>query len=330
VSLETKENFIKELQHVMGERLLQSEDFDFENEVRLLGMLRTRFEESYIQQCDIMLRDVGLSQRIDRAILSTPAFNDAHAHGPAFHTIIMSHAYWPAVREESFKLPPSMASIADTYAAEYRRVKSARRLDWLAALGRVTVELELSDRTILEEVTTWQAAVIHAFDGPSPQTRSVELLTRQLEMSEALVHNACTFWVGKLVLRESAEGNEYAVIESLATSTSRAGAEAAQATVVAAAAAAAAAQAESEAVGAGALKSTADLLAENAKVYASFVTGMLTNNGAMPTKRILMMLKMVVPGGFPFEEAELVEFMQDLTREEKVERAGALWKAVKK
>lgn len=313
----------------MGERLLRSDDFNFENEMRLLDMLRTRFEESYIQQCEIMLRDVGLSQRIDQTILATPAFT-ATAPQPAFHTIILSHAYWPAMRDESFNLPPAMAATAERYGAAYRRVKPARRLDWLAALGRVTVELTLADRTVSEEVTTWQAAVIHAFAGPPPQTRSPAQLAHDLAMSDALVHNALVFWVGKLVLRESPDGATYTVLESLSTPGSGDAAAAQPAVAAAAAAAQAQAQVEADSGAAGALKSAADLLSENSKVYASFVAGMLTNNGAMPTKRIHMMLRMVVPGGFPFEEAELVGFLQGLAGEGRVERAGAVWRVVKK
>jgi len=324
ITLEEQAEFIKELQNVLGERLLRSEDYNFEKELRLLKMFKMRFEEYHITQCEIMLRDALESQRIDRAVNS--ARNTSSE--PDFHAKMISKYYWPALRDETFLIPKEMANIAERYGLEYSRVKADRRLEWLNVLGRVSVELELKDRTIAEEVTTWQAAVIYQFnsDDNTPTSRTVTDITSALEMDEALVRAALTFWVGKLVLRESTSSPDtFTVLESLPASDSSSSAT--QATNVAAAAAAA--QAETAAAS-STLKTSADLLQDNAKIYSSFIVGMLTNQGAMPAKRVHMMLKMVVPGGFPFEQEELIGFMTELVREEKIERAGMLWKVVKK
>jgi len=330
ITLEEKAVFIKELQNVLGERLLRSEDYNFQKELQLLKMFKMRFEEYHITQCEIMLRDALESQRVDQAVNSARA-NQSTQYSPIpdFHAKMISKYYWPALRDETFVLPNKLAEIMHRYGEEYRRVKVDRRLEWLHVLGAVSIDLELVDRTISEEVTTWQAVVIYQFhsdDVTFPATNTVAALVSALEMDEALVRAALTFWVGKLVLRESTSSPDtFTVLERLPT----AGSSTATTQATAVAAAAAAAQAETAAAS-STLKSSADLLQDNAKIYSSFLVGMLTNQGAMPAKRVHMMLKMVVPGGFPFELEELVGFMGELVKEEKIERAGMLWKIVKK
>lgn len=49
---------------------------------------------------------------------------------------------------------------------------------------------------------------------------------------------------------------------------------------------------------------------ERMKVYWQYVTGMLTNQGSMPLQSIVMMLKMLIEGGFPFKNEELKEFLK--------------------
>jgi anaphase-promoting complex subunit 2 len=50
-------------------------------------------------------------------------------------------------------------------------------------------------------------------------------------------------------------------------------------------------------------------------MYHQFIVSMLTNQGAMPLPRIAMMLGIVVPGGFPFSNEELKEFLAGMVKE---------------
>ncbi|KLJ09312.1 anaphase-promoting complex subunit 2 [Blastomyces silverae] len=54
-------------------------------------------------------------------------------------------------------------------------------------------------------------------------------------------------------------------------------------------------------------------------LYWQFIVGMLTNQGAMPLQRIIMMLKIVVPGGFPFSSEELRGFLSQMVAKGKLE-----------
>jgi anaphase-promoting complex subunit 2 len=65
---DTKEIFVKELQVILAERLLASKDYDVERETRNVEMIKARFGEANIQSCDVMLKDIIESKRVDRLI----------------------------------------------------------------------------------------------------------------------------------------------------------------------------------------------------------------------------------------------------------------------
>jgi len=67
---DTKEVFVKELQVILAERLLASKDYDVERETRNVEMIKSRFGEANIQSCDVMLKDIVESKRVDRLIHS--------------------------------------------------------------------------------------------------------------------------------------------------------------------------------------------------------------------------------------------------------------------
>jgi len=52
---------------------------------------------------------------------------------------------------------------------------------------------------------------------------------------------------------------------------------------------------------------------------------MLTNQGNMPPARVLMMLKMVVPGGFPYGVEEVKTLLEELVEEGKVGGVGQVY-----
>ena len=321
---DTREVFVKEFQNIMGERLLKKE-FLFEKEIRVLELLKLRFGEGPLQACEVMLRDVLDSRRVNVAIRNdsvlASAFQDEDA--PDLFAKILSRLFWPALREESFSIPPAVAELQKTYEEGFETLKQSRKLTWLNALGAVNVELDLEDRVVHERVQTWQASVIYAFNDPEDRpipaaTKTVDQLTEELNMDETLVRNALTFWVGKLVLKEVTR-DTFQVLEVLEGSET--GDHTAQAAVAAAAEAATSGAAPS-------VRSASDVALEKMQVYWQFIQGMLTNQGAMPLQRIIMMLKFAVPGGFPFSNEELKEFLGRMVGEGRLDLAGGNYKIV--
>ncbi|KAF4548850.1 Cullin-like protein 2 [Elsinoe fawcettii] len=392
LSLFERDAFIKEIESILGERLLRSEDETLAIETRLVDMLKNRLGDDRLQAADVMLRDMRDSVRIGAHIASVrsklpkaqdiynaipeqgitfgdlvntlrlvipgnqllylrfaevikeaavakptaskgsilfrnPAYVPSAQHSDrdgasGFEAKVLSAFFWPKLRDDQFKVPPQVDRKLKEFEKEFVAVKRQRKLEWLSALGRVSVELELKDRTVkVDGVKTWVASVAYAFqeadtggdmdvEGEGVK-KSVAQLEEELEMDELLVRNALSFWVGQRVLRE-VESDVYEVMETLPSEEEEEVSAAPQ---------------KEEAV--SALKSKTAVLEENKQLYEMFIVGMLTNGGAMDPMRIGMMLNMAMPNGFGYGNDEVVWLLKGLEADGKVEMRGDAW-AIKK
>ena len=321
---ESKDIFVKEFQNILGERLLQKE-YEFDREIRVLELLKLRFGEAALQACEVMLRDILDSRRVDTFIHKDRELDLDDESAPELHTKILSHLFWPSLHSETFFIPPEVESLQSRYSTGFESLKQSRKLTWLHALGQVTVTLDLEDRIVTEEVQTWQASVIYAFqpssseDSSIPVTRTLDDLVETLQMTDSLLQNALTFWIGKLVLKQtSTSPPTYTVLETLSDE------DAAHPGTTSAAIAAAAETATSAA--APAVLSEHEVAQEKMEVYWQYVVGMLTNGGPMPLQQIVMMLKLTVPGGFPFGNEELKDYLEEGVKGGKLDFAGGVYR----
>lgn len=321
---ESKDIFVKEFQNILGERLLQKE-YEFDREIRVLELLKLRFGEAALQACEVMLRDILDSRRVDTFIHKDRELDLDDESAPELHTKILSHLFWPSLHSETFFIPPEVESLQSRYSTGFESLKQSRKLTWLHALGQVTVTLDLEDRIVTEEVQTWQASVIYAFqpspseDSSIPITRTLDDLVETLQMTDSLLQNALTFWIGKLVLKQtSTSPPTYTVLETLSDE------DAAHPGTTSAAIAAAAETATSAA--APAVLSEHEVAQEKMEVYWQYVVGMLTNGGPMPLQQIVMMLKLTVPGGFPFGNEELKDYLEEGVKGGKLDFAGGVYR----
>ncbi|PVH88621.1 hypothetical protein DL98DRAFT_478740 [Cadophora sp. DSE1049] len=343
--LGSQDVFIKEFQSIIGENLLKHEG-TFEKEIKVLELLKIRFGEAPLQACEVMLKDIQDSGRVNGVIRRNqnldPSEQEIHAATskadmtdedlspegllkPSLHAKILSRLFWPQLHEESYLIPESIIQLQKRYEEGFETLKAARKLTWLHALGQATVELELEDRTIIEEVHTWQATVICAFqideaDDKDPQ-RSVQGLVESLEMDEALVRSALKFWVNKLVLHEISP-NTFAVLETLnKEDRARSNAQAA---------ASAAAGGSDESVDDTGLAANDGIGKEKMGIYWQFIQGMLKNSSSqMPLQKIAMMLKMLISDGFPYSNEELQEFLGRKVADGSLELAGGKYRLKK-
>ncbi|KAF2144767.1 uncharacterized protein K452DRAFT_349773 [Aplosporella prunicola CBS 121167] len=347
LSLYEREDFINELKNILGEHLLKNEDSEFEKEIQLLELFKLRLGDTNLQACEVMLKDALESKRMNKQIQQTLTH---HPSSPELSAQILSAFFWPALREDEFALPQPIRAAMVAYEKGFEAIKDMRKLRWLPALGRVRVELAFADRTRVLDVLPWQACVVYAFQEsedddaaldekerqrharlravgaappepalPTPVSKTVEQLEEQLEMDETLLRAALRFWVGQLVLLETSP-DTYTTLETLdQASTSSSGA------------AASAAEAAAEAADTvSAVKSQHDVLLQNLQVYRQFVLGMLTNQGRMDAGRVTMMLKMALPGGFPFGGEEVAVLLWGMVEEGVLVEVGGGGFAVRK
>lgn len=325
---ESKEIFVEELRKVLGERLLRGKKKDtHELESSVIEIMKLRFGDATLQACEVMLRDVLEFQSFDAFIRMSPGFRVAQSSGmPDFRSRVLSHHYWPSLPNRTLKPPAPIAELQRRYEIEFEKLKRSRKLHWVPTLGQAVVQIELEDRIFTDEVAPWQATVIYAFQEPAnPQnsdegvTKSVPDLAKELEMPEPLARAACVFWVKKQILGETRR-DVYHVRENLAKEDDKAHQHEGT-------------QNEEQEDRVNVADPDA-LVAEDEtmtrmNLYWQFIMGMLTNQGAMPLPRITMMLRMVVPGGFPFKDEELREFLGLMINKGRLELApGGNYKLV--
>ncbi|KAI1403410.1 hypothetical protein F4819DRAFT_495429 [Hypoxylon fuscum] len=323
-ALGSPEVFIKEFQSIIGERLLSEQD-GFKQEVNVLELLKKRFGESSLQACDVMIKDIQDSTRLD-GVIHRGAVNHPEKvdRDWTIHARILSRLYWPEVGEERFHLPASVTEMQKMYETIFEHLKPSRKIKWLNHLGQATVELELDDRTVLEQVHTYEAAVINAFSEENASSWTFDDLWMKLEMDEDLLTAALEFWEKKHVLRRLPT-NTYVVIERLSD------AEQPSSSMQAAQSSTAAAVDTATPSPRKAKSGMSEKEKEKRQVYWQFIVGMLTNSSpTMPLGQISMMMKMLIADGFPWSNEELQEFLGEKIADDELEIVGGKYKLIKK
>ncbi|TDZ60786.1 Anaphase-promoting complex subunit 2 [Colletotrichum trifolii] len=333
-ALGSQDIFIKEFQSIIAGRLLSTQT-EFPQEIKVLNLLKKRFGENSLQNCDVMIKDIQDSRRVDSFIsksIRTGCVGGPPRRSkdlPSYHTKILSRLFWPSLDREHFILPRPVVEIQGRYDEEYENLKASRKLTWLNNLGVATVNLNLEDRNIEKECKTYEAVVIYAFQedeanpGPLPVRRTVEQLEEMLQMDDDLIRSAISFWVNQRVLREI-EPSTFVVLEKLEDDVD-AGAPAAGPSRADAAAP------ESGDVSPRKPAAMDSKEKERRQVYWQFIVGMLTNSSpTMPLFQIAMMMKMLIADGFPWSNEELQEFLAEKMAEGELELVGGKYRLPKK
>ncbi|KAF4989310.1 hypothetical protein FDECE_14764 [Fusarium decemcellulare] len=323
-ALGSQDIFIKEFQLIIAERLLSNQT-SFLQETKVLSLLKKRFGENALQNCDVMMKDIQDSKRVDVLLgknLRQPSGTDALA----YHSKILSRLFWPSLPKDPFTVPPPVAEMQSQYEQGFEHLKTSRKLTWLDQLGSATVKLDFEDRSVELDCKTYEAAVIYAFqdeDGQSesgPTQRTFNQIWEHLMIDEDLLEAALRFWVSKRVLRDVGQ-QTYMVLERLDDE-------------------GAAEEAGTPAYGQGSedggqpspRKAKIDSKEQERRtVYWQFIVGMLTNSApTMPLGQILMMMKMLIADGCPWSNEELQEFLGEKVAENELELAGGKYRLPKK
>ncbi|KAL7945899.1 hypothetical protein V8C42DRAFT_46663 [Trichoderma barbatum] len=321
--------FIKEFQVIVAERLL-SKQTSFQQEIKVLGLLKKRFGEASLQNCDVMIRDIVDSKRVD-SVLRRNLRNDGalEASSLSYHSKILSRLFWPSLPKDPFTVPSPVAQVQKKYEAGFEQLKSSRKLNWLDHLGSATVRLDLDDRSVELDCKTYEAAVIYEFhrdddgsEASGPVQRSFNELWEKLMIDEDLLESALKFWVAQRVLSDI--GNKtYVVLETLDSETGD--------KEMAEDEAEAGGDVENEQPSPKKAKSMSAKEKEQRTVYWQFIVGMLTNSSpAMPLGQIAMMMKMLLSDGCPWSNEELQEFLGEKITEGELELVGGKYRLPKK
>ncbi|KAL3697240.1 hypothetical protein R1sor_011316 [Riccia sorocarpa] len=337
----SKELFVNEYRVLLAEKLLNKTDYDTERNIRTLELLKLRFGESNMHSCEIMLKDIADSKRINSNIKaskssSDPAVSQIRSRltpsaqlGPDVGQIgigkieqelsldmvdstIISSLFWPPFQTEAIKVPEAVEFILDEYAQRYHALKAPRKLQWKKNLGTVKLELQFEDRSNQFVVSPLHASIIMQFESQSSWLASDLALSVGVPL--ATLRRRIMLWVNQGVLVESPGPKDgewsYRIVENIGEVGTRAAGPSASGD--------AAPLLDED--GESAVASMEDQWQQEMSVFESYVVGMLTNFESLPLDRIHNMLKMFVSDP-PYDKslAQLQGFLARLVAEEKLE-----------
>ena len=319
----SKELFVNEYRAMLADKLLGNLDFDTDKEVLILELLKLRFGEMSMRNCEIMIKDIDDSKRIITNIHETIKTKQQTQETPMVDAAIVSHIFWPALQKDSVQHHPRIQSELDQFSTEYGHLKNPRRLVWMGQLGTVQLELDVvedqDDGTQRIETREFScgpllATLISHFEDRDRWT--AEDLSNETGIPEHVIQKRITYWVSNRVLVQ--QGNQYviATCEHLCDHD-----------------AAATGMMDDHNTDGMAVSSSAQEEQEM-EAYESYINGMLTNMGQLSLDRIHNMLKMFVTGSdiqYNKTPAQLAVFLQQLVKQEKLECGpDGMYKLVKK
>lgn len=111
----SREMFVDEYRSLLSNRLLAATNYESDREIRNLELLKLRFGEAPLQQCEVMLKDVTDSKRINTLLHSEVKEGEAAASGGGsrelqnlsfpVNGLVLSAQFWPPFKEETLQLP---------------------------------------------------------------------------------------------------------------------------------------------------------------------------------------------------------------------------------
>lgn len=305
----SKELFVNEYRSLLAERLLSNLDFNVEKEIRNLELLKLRFGESLLHSCDVMLKDIGDSKRINAHIHADTEYQS----GKVFEmsTLIVSSQFWPTFKKELIELPVSVKEQFDKFSKSYEAYKGNRTLFWNTMNGKANIEIEFGDRKLDLVVTTVQATIILHFQ-EKPQWQ-LDQLSQLMKIPPSILRKRISFWQSQGLIKETSDDIFTLASESVDENMEDV-------------------QNQNQDIceddeADSAMASASDQREEELQVFWSYIVGMLTNLDSLPLERIHQMLKMFASQGpgVEFSQQELKNFLQRKVKEQKLVFAAGVY-----
>jgi anaphase-promoting complex subunit 2 len=96
-------------------------------------LLKTKIGEKNLHNCDVMIKDIHDSRRLDTF------------KARAIKTVIVSKHFWPKLNMEAFTLHPKIQEYCAEYEKVYEKSKASRKLCWLTTCGVIDIEFKITE-----------------------------------------------------------------------------------------------------------------------------------------------------------------------------------------
>ncbi|KAE9416640.1 hypothetical protein Angca_006792, partial [Angiostrongylus cantonensis] len=198
----SKEMFVKEYRQLLAERLTSSNTKDPIFERRYLDLLKLRFNEGELQQCEVMLKDIRDSQRIDRTALGRKVRGSYYLLLMTISACIISSHFWPKIDSETVtEFPPALEEALVEYEKSFMDHKESRRLQWMRGVGCVEVSLRLGDVEVNKVVPNPIAAVLYLY--LEKESWTIAEVAERLSISKGVARRRLEWWKSQGLLIHS-------------------------------------------------------------------------------------------------------------------------------
>merc|ERR1719312_2222349 len=315
----SKELFVNEYRSLLSNRLLAHCSYDTDKEIRYLELLKLRFGEVPLHQCEVMLKDIGDSKRMN-GLLHTVEGGCPELQTQAFpvNSLILSAQFWPQFKSESLELPSEVTEALNVYTKAFQTLKGNRTLIWKPHLGFANIDVEIGDKKIYLTVSPIHAAIIYKFQESVEWT--AQRLATSLKVPLSTLRRKITFWQSQGILAENSP-DTFTLVED---GCMKRGAGLGDVSGVT--------HSLDEDQEESITASSADQREEELGMFWSYILGMLTNLESLPLERIYQMLRIFAmqgPSAVECDMQELRAFLDTKVRQHKLAFSGGHYRLPK-
>ncbi|OTF69528.1 anaphase-promoting complex subunit 2-like protein [Euroglyphus maynei] len=211
---DSKDLFVQEYQRLLAQKLILTPEINLESELRNLELLSLRFGESELHNCEVMLRDLKDSERINQQI---NGFEEIKMAAIKMNGLILSEQFWPdnlgftSNEFKNFRLPDQVQQMFDNYKKVFETLKGNRTVNWIQQLGTVKLELEFRNGSHEYSVRPIQAAIIHLFERKNQW--SMADMAQELDVLPSVLRRNLSYWKNIGIIQEC--DDLYKIVEDL-------------------------------------------------------------------------------------------------------------------
>ncbi|XP_077821325.1 anaphase-promoting complex subunit 2 isoform X1 [Macaca mulatta] len=144
----SKDLFINEYRSLLADRLLHQLSFSPEREIRNVELLKLRFGEAPMHFCEVMLKDMADSRRINANIREEDEKRPAEEQPPfGVYAVILSSEFWPPFKDEKLEVPEDIRAALEAYCKKYEQLKGGSRGARVALCPGQRSQAHLTPRT---------------------------------------------------------------------------------------------------------------------------------------------------------------------------------------
>eukprot|EP01064_Diplonema_japonicum_P011832 TRINITY_DN19280_c0_g1_i1.p1 TRINITY_DN19280_c0_g1~~TRINITY_DN19280_c0_g1_i1.p1 ORF type:complete len:677 (+),score=142.92 TRINITY_DN19280_c0_g1_i1:55-2085(+) len=203
---------------VLADKLMAREDFNAEAEITALELLKVRFGDTPLQNCEVMVRDVAESKRFCQMVhkkgefAEIPEYRNIQCEAKMATALIQSKLYWPKLPVvQEFTPHPLIATLQDALAADYGKRKEPRKIRYQPGVGSVSLTVSLySDSSMTEKVSLAvhapipQVSILLHLGEAQPQGLGLDELAELCTVAPSVVASKISYWVNQsLVVLEN-------------------------------------------------------------------------------------------------------------------------------